>query len=289
MNQQSNISSTDIEHDGLSFKKAHWYQNAASASLTSTLSFMPVDQLQLLMTPPTSSACISDLCETTRTKSCHGDHYGILTDQTNDQVYTVGAVQLPASSKFSSTASLLEILQRKSPSIITRVQRYSIAATLASSLLQLESTPWSQDWTTSNVHFAEDQTLGQAKTINHDAPVLLAKLSTSSQGRHGSFKELATSLLELCFGTTIDEHPLWQQPAFAASKTNPMVRHFVATQWLQDVEGEAGEQYARAVKFCLEQAPTVLKDGKWRLEFAQAVAWPLRQCYESMNPSRSTI
>jgi hypothetical protein len=69
-------------------------------------------------------------------------------------------------------------------------------------------------------------------------------------------------------------------------KTNPLIRQFVVSEWLKDVEGEAGEQYANAVRFCLQQAPTSLKDEKWRVDFAQSVVWPLQQCHESMQPSR---
>ena len=68
-----------------------------------------------------------------------------------------------------------------------------------------------------------------------------------------------------------------------------MMRHFVACEWSKDVEGEAGEQYASAVRFCLHQGPAVLQDEKWRTEFAQTVVWPLQQCYENMQPSRRGV
>jgi hypothetical protein len=82
---------------------------------------------------------------------------------------------------------------------------------------------------------------------------------------------------------------LWNQAGFSAAKTNPMMRHFVACEWSKDVEGEAGEQYASAVRFCLHQGPAVLQDEKWRTEFAQAVVWPLQSCYESMRPSKRGV
>jgi len=65
-----------------------------------------------------------------------------------------------------------------------------------------------------------------------------------------------------------------------------MMRHFVATEWMKDVCGEAGEQYASAIKWCFQQAPSLAAGEKWRVDFAQAVAWPLQECLESMQPRR---
>lgn len=101
--------------------------------------------------------------------------------------------------------------------------------------------------------------------------------------------ETQKNVVEMCKESAnlpLDQHELWQQAGFSAAMTNPMMRHFVAFEWSKDVEGEAGEQYASAVRFCLHQGPAVLQDEKWRTEFAQAVVWPLQQCYESMQPSK---
>jgi hypothetical protein len=103
------------------------------------------------------------------------------------------------------------------------------------------------------------------------------------------FRSIGTLLLELCFGKPLEQHELWNQAGFSAAKTNPMMRQFVACEWSKDVEGEAGEQYANAVKFCLHQCPTILQDEVWRTDFAQAVVWPLQQCYESMQPSKRIV
>jgi hypothetical protein len=225
-----------------------------------------------------------DLCDTIKVADNTigiGECYGRLTDQSTDRCYTVSNLS-DQSSPISATsdAKLCDILDGSTPVVLTRMQRYSIAATLASSLLQLETTPWAKTWESRDVHFAHDTTL------EYDKPFFLSRLDATSTAKDDSFKALGTLLLELCFGKPLDQHVLWQQPGFAMAKTNPMMRHFVAHEWLKDVEGEAGEQYANAVRYCLQQAPAALNDEKWRTDFAESVVWPLQQCHESMQPSK---
>jgi len=227
----------------------------------------------------------SDLCETLRASSTkNGECYGGFTDDNSDRYYTVSALESPPNT--TSTITLAEIINGTISVTLTRIQRYSIAATLASSLLQLESTSWSKGWTANDVHFAHDINTTQNTPLEYDKPFFLAPLAPSPPTLDDRFKSIGTLLLELCFGKPLDQHELWQQAGFSAAKTNPMMRHFVACEWSKDVEGEAGEQYASAVRFCLHQGPAVLQDDKWRTEFAQAVVWPLQQCYESMQPSK---
>jgi len=225
-----------------------------------------------------------DLCDTIKVADSSigvGGCYGRLTDHSTDRCYTVSNLSDQSTSiSAASDVKLCDILDGGTPVVLTRMQRYSIAATLASSLLQLETTPWAQTWESRDVHFAHDTTL------EYDKPFFLSRLDATSTAKDDSFKALGTLLLELCFGKPLDQHILWDQPAFAMAKSNPMMRHFVAHEWLKDVEGEAGEQYANAVRFCLQQAPTSLKDDKWRADFAQSVVWPLQQCHESMQPSK---
>lgn len=230
----------------------------------------------------------SDLCETMRVSAImNGECYGGFTDITSDRYYTVSALENPSNA--TSTITLAEIIDGTTSITLTRIQRYSIAATLASSLLQLESTSWSKGWTANDVHFAHDINAAQSTPLEYDKPFFLTPFAPTNPTLDDRFESIGTLLLELCFGKPLDQHALWQQAGFSAAKTNPMMRHFVACEWSKDVEGEAGEQYANAVRFCLHQGPTVLQDDKWRMEFAQAVVWPLQQCYESMQPSKRGI
>jgi len=245
-------------------------------------------QQQHAITPTSIDLGAGDLCETLRTSvTKNGECYGGLTDIDSDRYYTVTALETPSST--TSTITLAGIIDGTTSITLTRIQRYSIAATLASSLLQLESTSWSKGWTAEDVHFAHDTNAAQSTPLEYDKPFFLTPFTPTPPTLDDRFKSIGTLLLELCFGTALSQHSLWNQPAFSAAKTNPMMRHFVACEWSKDVEGEAGEQYANAVRFCLHQGPAVLQDEKWRTEFAQAVVWPLQQCYESMRPSRRGV
>jgi hypothetical protein len=201
----------------------------------------------------------SDLCETMRASGAKiGECYGGLTDLTSDRYYSVSALESPSGT--ASTVTLAQVVDGTAAVTFTRIQRYSIAATLASSLLQLESTSWSKGWTADDVHFAHDANAGQGTPLQYDKPFFLAQFTPMAPTIVDRFKSLGTLLLELCFGKMLDEHDLWKQPGFSLAKTNPMMRHFVACEWSKDVDGEAGEQYANAVRFCLHQGPAVLQD-----------------------------
>ena len=80
---------------------------------------------------------------------------------------------------------------------------------------------------------------------------------------------------------------MWRNPAYATLKNDPVMRQTVACEWLDEVEGEAGEDYSNAVNWTLRQAPAILKDDKWREEFAQNVVQPLQRYYEYLHPARS--
>lgn len=242
-------------------------------------------QQQQAITPPSIDLGAGDLCESLRNSSTkNGDYYGGFTDNTSDRYYTVSALESPSNT--ASTITLAEIIDGTTSITLTRIQRYSIAATLASSLLQLESTSWFKTWTAADVHFAHDPTATQTTPLEYDKPFFLTPFTPTIPPLDDRFKSIGTLLLELCFGKLLDQHELWKQAGFSAAKTNSMMQHFVACEWSKDVEGEAGEQYATAVRYCLHQGPAVLQDEKWRTEFAQAVVWPLQQCHESMQPSK---
>ena len=174
---------------------------------------------------------------------------------------------------------------------LTRVQRYGIALTLASSHLQLHSTPWLKEhWTSDDVLFPTTSSNNTA-TI-HGEPYILATILpansvSATPVKDHSFSTLGIVLLELCFGSRLEDHNMWQNPAYAPLKADPNFRQTVARVWLDDVQGEAGEDYAMATQWTLTQSPAVTKDDKWREEFAQNVVQPLQRYYEYLHPTKT--
>lgn len=118
---------------------------------------------------------------------------------------------------------------------------------------------------------------------------MLTRFDRAARPHGNCCHKLGVVLLELCFGKLLDEHANWQRPLFAAARRDPMVRHFIGCQWPNDVEGEAGEKCANAVRYCLQQPPAGWQGDKWREEFVQSVVWPLQKCGESMQPSKTII
>ncbi|KAK5682107.1 hypothetical protein LTS10_005232 [Elasticomyces elasticus] len=191
----------------------------------------------------------------------------------------------------SPSATLADLLQPGSAVILTRVQRYNIALTLAMSHLQFHATPWlHQGWAAERVCI--QAVPGPNALYPHDEP-LNPYMSTSFQPpsnaiplEQNGFSQLGILLLELCFGRPLEEHKLWRSAAFAAGRNDPIIRHAVACKWLDtdgDVENEAGENYALAVDWTLKQAPKDVKDEGWRSDFVDNVVQPLQRCCESMK------
>ncbi|OQO15155.1 hypothetical protein B0A48_00537 [Cryoendolithus antarcticus] len=174
------------------------------------------------------------LCETIKSAlPTIKDAYGIMNDHDSDRQYTV--TEIGPSPPLNSTDDVTpsDVLESKALTTFTRVQRYSLAATLASSVLQYEATPWARRWDSDAVHFPKDIASAHPGLSPQEQPFLLTPHSPAPPSTEDSFKALGTLLLELCCGKTLDERSIWQQPAFSAAKTNLMLRQFVATEWLK--------------------------------------------------------
>jgi hypothetical protein len=187
--------------------------------------------------------------------------------------------------------TLASLLAPASHNRLTRAQRYGIAMTLASSHLQLHSTPWLKEyWTSEDVLFPLSSTNA---AILHGEPYIEAKIFPTTQPhvaqqptRDRSFSTLGIVLLELCFDKRLEQHHLWLDPDYSNLEANPIMRQTVACEWLKAVQGEAGEDYANAVNWTLKEAPVELKDEKWREVFAQNVVQPLQRCHEYLHPPK---
>ena len=169
--------------------------------------------------------------------------------------------------------TLADLLRPDARFKLSRVRRYGVALTVALSHLRLHSTPWlKEQWTCDDVRFTA--ATDDVSTSPHEkAYICTSFVNTTSATRtvrpkkDRSFSTLGIVLLELCFWKRLEEHPLWLNPVFAAGKADPMIRQTVACEWLADVQGEAGKDYATAVRWTLKQAPSMLKDDgqqSWR-------------------------
>lgn len=225
------------------------------------------------------------LCKACSTPHAAPDvHLGVLRD--GDHEYEVHPVHEQAPD--NTTKSLAVVLEGGSSLRLNRVQRYSVAVKLASSHLKLHSTPWwKSNWTSGDILIPQKANNGNGDWYGEpyiNLPLIASSSNPSVPKRDQSFAALGVVLLELCFGNRLETHHLWRDPSYATRELDPVVRQMVALDWLGDVQGEAGEQYAKAVSWTLQQAPAVSTNDKWRAEFAQNVVQPLVWSHEQLSP-----
>ena len=266
----------------------------ASGKNTATVTYISQAQSSLQsLQPPAHAASQSlnlendGLCRVFSCTASSADCIGTVLE--GDHEYAV--YPSTESVSMAQATSLADLLKPDSPFRPTRVQRYGIALTLASSHLQLHSTPWLKEyWTAEDVLFPKDQS---NVAVLLGEPYILANFDSTTNTspamkKDRSFSTLGIVLLELCFGCRLEQHTKWQTPGYAVLQNDPMIRQTVACEWLDDVQGEAGEDYANAVNWTLRQAPAMLKDEKWREEFARNVVQPLQRYYEYLHPSKTS-
>ncbi|WPH03870.1 Hypothetical protein R9X50_00675300 [Acrodontium crateriforme] len=265
--------------------------SASTITKSVNLTSPSVSSITLNMSSVVSNSTLSNLkhkglCQSVCGHNEDGSCIGCLIDDDNDANYTVLlTTTLPDA---STSITLADALTSRPP--MSRAQRYAIALTLASSHLQLHSTPWlSQEWRIQDVHLPVS--LSPTRKVLYNEPYLQTVFESQpslTKQKDMSFATLGICLLELCFGMLLEEHHLWEQPCFAQGKNNPIIRQAVASEWLEEVAGEAGPEYAAALEWTLRSAPAVAgcgSSGKWRADFASMVIQPLQRCYEFMRPT----
>jgi len=183
----------------------------------------------------------------------------------------------------SGPLTLDHILSSSFEGHLTRRQRYSIALLLASSVAQLQFTPWlSTGLTKEDVLFFpwEDDDCGvpyhepfirQGFPLHHPA-------TSNTKANDCNFYSLGILLLELCFGRRLEDHPLRKRHLAGAGEAKQALDLMAALKWSQSVGDEGGDDYASAVKWCFTGANNA--NQSWRGDLIQNVIRPLEMCQE---------
>ena len=165
---------------------------------------------------------------------------------------------------------------------LTRRQRYYIALLLASSVAQLQFTPWLRtDFTKEDVLFFPCKDNGC--TVPYHEPFIrqgfpLYPATSDAEGTSYNFYSLGILLLELCFGQRLEDHPLRTKYPTEAGETKRAFDLMAALEWTRSVEDEGGDDYASAVKWCFTGANNT--NSSWRGEIIKNVIRPLEICQE---------
>ncbi|KAF2737058.1 hypothetical protein EJ04DRAFT_431637 [Polyplosphaeria fusca] len=189
---------------------------------------------------------IHDLCSVL-SKSCPGC-FGFLDDDDNRFILYPGSQDLPAAKE--STVTLEKIMQ--SAHTLSRRKRYFLALTLASSYLQLGSTPWlDAPLKKEHIVFLHDPVDPESAVI--DQPYICREMSAhNSTSSNENIVTLGIRLLELS-----------------------------AMQWSKAVGEEAGPEFAEAIDWCLHAKQA--SDGSWRKEIWSNVIVPLDACHKQVS------
>ena len=170
-------------------------------------------------------------------------------------------------------------------STLTRRQRYSLALTLASSYLQLSSTPWlTGPLRNDDILFLHDKTNEDSTLL--DRPYICRDFSPrTTAGSDRALSTLGIRLLELCFGTAIECHKIRQQLPAGDDTSTPMLDYAAALQWSRAVSEEAGPEFAEAIEWCLHGQ--ALRGDGWREDIVKHVIDPLEYCHKQVALGRS--
>ena len=182
--------------------------------------------------------------------------------------------------------TLSQLLRKDTAHRLNRCQRYMIALTVASAHLYLQKTPWlSSRWSKGDIAFRENH---PAKSITAQDAYLCQRvgepLPQSTQATIAGdfpFVCLGILLLELCWGIGLEDTAVYNECVPETGRWNIVLDIAAALAWSHEIEGEAGQEYAGAVSWCLHRRK--FDGNKWRDEFMASVIAPLEMCCQHLG------
>ncbi|KAH7082519.1 hypothetical protein BKA63DRAFT_549107, partial [Paraphoma chrysanthemicola] len=226
-------------------------QNPGSSGGRRSVSFAPVTSIPSLQSS-TAPAPISSLCQQLADSSrihCLGT---IGCDETE---YTLHHSEQFCDHRDSHAKSLDNILAESrigSQYFVSRRRRYRIALLIASTVAQLKATPWLfSGFGKKDIKFFPLVDAG-GSVIFGEPFIEKGFHGTATSRNHSTtdfnFQSLGIILLELCFGHRLEDHPIRRKYAPGNDAQSEAAFDLVAAiAWLQNVEEEAGADYAWAV------------------------------------------
>lgn len=190
-------------------------------------------------------------------------------------------------------AAALSIALTQERNHLSLADRWAIALVLASSVLQLYSTPWvKRNWGKKDICFFRNGPLAISHRSSYtwEEPWLSFDWRTEMKaGSHNDTldpqapeKRLAIVLLELGFGKPIENstpYVDWMKK-LPPSCNKSIIESLAATEWQRYVMKDSCQYYADAIKWCLDNpAENTSKNGeKWMQHFYENVILPLEKC-----------
>jgi hypothetical protein len=209
-----------------------------------------------------------------------------------------GAYVVETADKFTPTQTMtLEDLLERPPLVngkrarLNRRERYSLALTLASSVLCLNSTPWLTDqWAAKDIYF--HQTPATSRPIDIDRPYVVPVetpgCTAIANGKTRSFRNkntvllaLAIALLELYFGTTAEKYQEAENGESDPSlHQNPWMLCHMAHTWAEETQEDLSAAFSSAVRHCLRcfsDPGASLQDAEFLQAAVEGIVLPLQE------------
>ncbi|KAK8102086.1 hypothetical protein PG984_015232 [Apiospora sp. TS-2023a] len=177
----------------------------------------------------------------------------------------------------------------------TRRQRCRISLAVASSFMQLLETPWMPPnarrpeivFVPDEQYYSPELVLEYASLLNGNTPAAASsKLGNGSPPTtqfFGPMESLGVLLLELCFWSLLEAHPL--RAIFPTGETEMQKLAFdlaAAQSWRSEVLEHSGLDYKKAVDWCF-QGHKDISSASWRKDMFRNVIQPLENCHRYLS------
>jgi hypothetical protein len=175
---------------------------------------------------------------------------------------------------------------------LSKKERYTLALTLASSVLYLNSTPWLTDqWASKDILFHRTATSARPVNIDrpHVAPALVGlrkevpngQKVRGFQNKNTVLLALAVALLELYFGTSAEKYQESELGAPDPSlHQNPWMLCSMAHTWAEDTQEDLSAAFLSAVRHCLRcfsDPGASLQDSEFLQAAVESIVLPLQE------------
>jgi hypothetical protein len=231
---------------------------------------------------------IADLCEAIKmySQKPSSDCLGLLVgNQAKFKVYPI--VSLPTKPKTQWTsATLSQVLQGKMKHGrgLTRSDKLNLAATLASAVVTLYSTPWMESqWTKKDISFPynSDQLSFDRAFVSKSLPTRGTQSATSASAnlppfiRNQTIFTLGILLIEICLGKPLEQLRTADDPVVADGGSSLFTDYSTANRLINSdlIFFEGGRRYDSAVRSCIYCLfdPRIRKPDLEYDDFRQAV------------------
>jgi hypothetical protein len=262
----------------------------AQPTPTSTSSTGSIDS-----TSTSSRLEIKDLCSTLCSLSPHSECLGFLLDnlQKHHELHTIKDNSENSTQKWD-LVSLETLLTSRNEARLSRYQRYKLASILASSVLQLQTTPWLiETLSKKNIFFyrhehevlIEDPYICSSFSSRKNSP-RRTPLNTSQEPKNqmpksrfatrNSISQLGILLLELCFSSSISDAPM-RNLYLSNGQEHAGTDYMTALDWAEMVgEEEPGlEGVIKSCVFCVFEEKADWESRKFVQAVYKSVVEPL--------------